>query len=381
MFLFLLISVFIITLSNEVMNMGLLIWSSLQADDPIRQTALVGFWACLGYITAIFIGKYTFKLSLVKLLSTTAMLSGLVLTLNPMSLQWGICLLFRSLFGQIVYARVVTLLPQICNEDELTVKNKKIQLAISAAGVVTMVISPLLAKLDNISWVIAISLILILMALAISGQLIDRQKTGQKSDESNSLKNIFKDVSSASLMFFLTWSVFGTFFIIEVPLLKNMLNASPLMITLFLATGMVTNFLTTKFIPPKTIDNHGSLLFVFSCLGLVLFSFSYINSHFFITMYLSAFVLGIWNALMNVTIYTQVQYLKNDFIRENRYVLYRLICEVGIFTGVMFIYLINYFKMNFQTSLTVMSIFVFVGLLGLAMYCRLDPFKNEFKNV
>jgi MFS family permease len=370
-----------VTLSNEILNMGLLIWASLQDDDPMKQAALVGFWASLGYIIAIFMGKYTFKLSLKMLVFITIMTSIPVLFLTPFSLLWGILLLARSMFGQVTYARVITLLPQLFGEKNLTENNKKIQLAISTAGLVTMIISPVLAKFNSIIWITGISLLFFVGALFFCYRLAEEKKIQEKVITFNIFGDIFKSASSASLMFYLTWIIFGTFFIIEVPLLKIAIGASPLIITLFMATGMLTNLITTKLIGPKMIDQNGALLFAVSCIGLVLFSFAYINSHMFITLYLSAFVLGIWNALMNITLYTKVQYLKDNYVRENRYIYYRLICEVGIFTGVMLIYLIHSYKKNIYSSLTILCAVVLVSLVLIALSCRLNPFKNEFKNV
>jgi hypothetical protein len=381
MFFLLLISVFLITLSNEILNMGLLLWASLQAEDPIKQAALVGFWASLGYIVAIFIGKYTFKLSLKILLLLTFLISIPVFFLKPMSLVWGVFLLARSMLGQVTYARLVTLLPQLCDTKDLTANNKKIQLAISSAGVATMIASPLLAKINNIVWVIGISIVIFVWAAVVANAINESKRIQDSEFKSNAIVDIFKDISNASLMFYLTWVVYGTFFIIEVPLLKNALGASAFTITLFLATGMLTNLITTKIISPKMIDKNGALLFSISCLGLVSFSYAYINSHVFLTLYLSAFILGIWNALMNITIYTQVQYLKNDFIRENRYILYRLICEIGIFSGILFVYLIHVYNLNFSRSMTAISIVVFICLLFLTFSCRFNPFQVEFANV
>lgn len=205
-------TILFITISNELLNMGLLIWASFQDNAPLKQTAYVGTCASLGYIFALFANKYTFKISFKFLMILTILISLPVISMKPMTLTWGFFLFTRSLLGQIIHTRIITFLPALVTQTEIASKNKNIQFVITMAGLFAMTISPILAKSCNLNTIIGISTIFLIFSLLFI-KTLEIQYDNNENQSSNLKLNIkVKYVSYTSIIFYLSWIIFGTFF-------------------------------------------------------------------------------------------------------------------------------------------------------------------------
>ncbi|MDD5226922.1 MAG: hypothetical protein PHV97_07070, partial [Candidatus Omnitrophica bacterium] len=206
------LSLLLLTLSNELINMGLIVWAGTQSNDPIQQTAWVAFWAATGYIFAIFLNLGDrFRVSRRILLFATIVSSGLAFLFPQMSILWGVSILIRNAIGQVAYSRFATVVPELvdCNEVPNISKNAQIAATIGNGG--SMLLSPFISTRFGINGVflVNLSLIVVVLLLTLNSPWLNRSVLrGKAFLPAQQASGWFNAIS---LMLIITWGIYGTF--------------------------------------------------------------------------------------------------------------------------------------------------------------------------
>ncbi len=330
---------FIFNLSNELLNMGLIVWAATQTNDPLKQTAWVALWAASGYILALAINSFEiFRTTHQRLLAITIILSASILFFSPTSLLGGLLIFLRSAMGQIAYAKFATLIPLITPDTEIASASKNAQLAATLGNASAILLSPLISNHFGIMGVFSSSCTLLLLTLAITYRT--QTPHDKPATETNVLQTpgLFRSLDSMGLMLFITWAVYGIFFVIEIPLITARIGTNPSIISAILTLNFITNLLVAKFVPSQLLGKYSRLLFFVGCLGLTTFTFSYLRSFAITSIFFSVAALGAFNGLMNITVFMTVQKVTNSGQREARFLAYRFATEVGILLGIVVVY-------------------------------------------
>jgi hypothetical protein len=371
---------FLLNCANELIIMGLIVWASLLADKPIQQTALVVAVLVLSIVLGVFL-KNKFKLLNRTFILLLVFSFAVLLALSPkLSFFWYVAIVGRTFSGQLLLAQIMALLKASVAELELPSASKRMQIFYTSAGGVAYGLAPLIVTLTNDSLLYIVDILLLAMVALLvflnSKDLLKLTIENEVAPKVYGFYELLKRVRVLTPFLFLIWACYGVFFVIEVPLLKSKLNASPALISFFLILNIFTNIVSTKILPENFYSKHASKCFAVSGILICLLSFVYLYFSGFIVLFTAALTLGIVNGTLNLSLNSKIHHLKSLQLRESCFLWYRITIETGILGGAVLCYI-------FSDSLTIYKQLAFCclivgGLLSAAFFlCNGSVLESE----
>ncbi len=336
---------FLLNCANELIIMGLIVWASLLAEKPIQQTALVVAVLVLSIVLGVFLKNKFQQLNRTFVL-VLVLCFAVLLALSPkLSFFWYVAIVGRTFSGQLLLAQIMALLKASVTDSELPSASKRMQIFYTSAGGVAYGLAPLIVTLSNDSLLHLVDILLLalvgILVLLKSRELMKLTVENEVAPKIYGFYELLKRVRVLTPFLFLIWACYGVFFVIEVPLLKSKLNASPSLISFFLVLNIFTNIVSTKILPEAFYSKHASKCFALSGVLICLLSFVYLYFSGFVVLFAAALTLGIVNGTLNLSLNSKIHHLNSLQLRESCFLWYRITIETGILGGAILCYLFS----------------------------------------
>ncbi|NCN27623.1 MFS transporter [bacterium] len=369
-----LIAAFSANLSNELLNMGLIVKIASFGSDPIKQTALVVLVAAVAILLSVVVKN---KFQLTQPIVTILLAAGFMLPcvfFKELSPGWLIFLFLRIVFGFMAFAQIMVLLPAFVRQHEMAARNKTLQITTTIATGLGFALAPFVAGGADSMMVYWLNIAALLVSAILLTSL--RVPTSAPSLCEATPPILNPKFSATTLILSLTWVVLGVFFVLKVPLLNERIAAAPNEISLFFIVNFGANLLATKILPERYFDRKGSLFFVLSSLFIVLASACFLMSYNKWILLFCFACSGFANGALNLCLYTRVQRVPNVRDREDSFLWYRVIIEVGILLGTLLVMAANLTEHVYSS--VAMSALVVGFLIALISWrVRLRVFESE----
>ncbi|NCN28163.1 MFS transporter [bacterium] len=371
----LLLAVFFVHFANELLNIGLIVKLSSLTEGPIKKTVLVITIQTLAVLFAILLKSRLKKLDIRK--STLATLFFMLpCWLSPeLGLIWTTSLFFRVAFGYLALSQIMAMLPNLCEKETIAAENKKMQLWTTVSNALAYGVAPFAGFYLEGASIYYGNLILIAIACVLVTLLPQSQN---EKCEKQSIFAFTKTIRprSISLIHFMVWIACGVFYILEVPLLTKQANLSAEDISIFFLASFATNFIAVKFVPEKFFDKYASgSYFTLATCTLVICG-TYLMSSSYWTVLILIMLIGAITGPLSLTLNTRVQKLSSARQREDYFLWYRVLIELGILGGAGIVFALQHTNNPFNSVAQVCftlagAVFVFGGFL------KFDPMRYE----